>query len=59
MLYTDVVWDGRAHMWVALASCLDDARWKVAFHAVVEEMGWSADDDDVEEGNGRCSTRAL
>jgi len=32
---------------------------KLFFHAVVEEMGWSADDGDVEEGDGRCSTRAL
>ena len=59
MLYADVVWDGKAHVWVALASRLDDARWKVVFHAVVEEMGWSADNDNVEEGNGGCSTRAL
>jgi hypothetical protein len=59
MLYADVVWDGKAHVWVALASRLDDARGKVIFHAVVEEMGWSADDDDVEEGTGGCSTRAL
>jgi hypothetical protein len=39
MLYADVVWDGKAHVSVVLASCLNDARWKVVFHAVVEEMG--------------------
>ena len=32
---------------------------KLFFHAVVKEMGWSTDDSDVEEGNGRLSTRSL
>jgi hypothetical protein len=32
---------------------------KLFFHAVIEEMGWSADDGDVEEGDSRCLTRAL
>jgi hypothetical protein len=46
------MWDGNAHVWVALASPLDDIRWKAIFCAVVEEIGWSTDDDNVEEGNG-------
>ena len=59
ILYFQFDWDGKTHVCAASASRLDNVKWKVIFHAIVEKVGWLADDKEVEEGNGRCSTRVF
>ena len=46
-------------MCAASASRLNNVKWKVIFHAIVEKVGWLADDKEVEEGNGRCLTHIF
>jgi hypothetical protein len=50
--YTDAVWGVKTRGWAAAATRLDDIKWRTVLHAAVDEVDWTADDGDVEEGTG-------